>query len=301
MTVELINHKFFDSLKSIINFIAFSNFFVAIAVTALSIETMIMFGFSDFKYPVFIFFLTLFIYSFHRIYRLNHRSSKERQEGRHRWVKKNLGTALSILFFSGIGIAYCIIFWTNLFTFLCLMPIAVVTLGYSIPFIKTAGKIIRLRDVPGLKIFLISIVLGLTTVVLPLIFYSKINTISYPELLLVFVRRVLFIFAITLPFDIRDIQYDAENNVKTIPLLFGIKRSKQFAVFALVVFILLALLQFFFFNNLNSNYIVSLIISAIITLFIILETGKEKQELFYSFFIEGTMLLQLFLVIIICN
>lgn len=290
--------KLLSLLRSIIDFVIFSNLFIAISVMALSLETMFIFGISDSKYPILIFFLTLFVYCFHRIYRLDRRSYKEQLEGRHVWVKKNRKLFIGILFSSILGAFCCIFLWTNLSTFITLLPIAAITLTYSIPCIKTSKKLLRLRDIKGVKIFAITLVLGLTTVILPLIFYDKLSSISLQELLFVLLRRFLFIFAITLPFDIRDVEYDQENDVKTIPIMLGINKSKQLAILVLIIFIILALAQRYFFNNLNFHYMVSLILSAAITIFLITKIKHQKKELFYPIFIEGTMLLQFLLVAI---
>lgn len=280
------------------DFIVFTNIFVALGVTALSIETLLLFGFFDAKYPALLFLLTLFIYTFHRVYRLNYRSPKEQLEGRHRWVRKNPKLALGILIVSAVGIVCGLLAWSNLNTILCLIPIACISLAYSIPCIKTSKGMMRLRDVKGLKIIVISLVLGLTTVMLPLVFYNKLEASQPSELILVFVRRLFFIFAITLPFDIRDIEYDRENNVKTIPTLLGIKWSIRLSICALVLFIFLAGLQAFAFHTLSFSSMLALSTSALVALYLVIQVDKGKEELFYSLAVEGTMLLQLILVLV---
>ena len=50
-----------------------------------------------------------------------------------------------------------------------------------------------------------------------------------------FFERFLFIMAITIPFDIRDLKIDNQVGLKTIPSILGIKKSKMIAYFLLIL------------------------------------------------------------------
>lgn len=289
-------HSFLQFLRSAVDFFLFSNLFVALAVTGLTCETFFLINLHDYKYPVFIFFSTLFLYNFHRVFRMEYRSEKEQKENRHYWVKGHAVYFYLILIIAFTGVVYSLIFFLNIRTIFFLIPVGIISFGYSIPFIRTSKGLIRLRDVPGLKIFLISFVLSCVTVLLPVTCYNGNVKLMDPALGFIFVRRMLFVFAITIPFDIRDMEYDGENNAKTIPLIFGIEKSKKIALAALMVFILLALAQYLSIKNTNAFYIFALIVSSILTSVIILQTNRDRKEYFYSFLVEGTMLMQCLLV-----
>ena len=59
-------------------------------------------------------------------------------------------------------------------------------------------------------------------------------------------ERFLFIFAITIPFDVRDVNYDA-SDLATIPQYFGINTARWMALLA--IFSSELILFVFFFNN----------------------------------------------------
>ena len=63
------------------------------------------------------------------------------------------------------------------------------------------------------------------------------------NMILHLICRFLFVFLITIPFDIRDIKYD-NNNLKTIPLSLGIQKSKLLSIFTLLLICLISIVQF---------------------------------------------------------
>jgi len=154
-----------------------------------------------------------------------------------------------------------------------------------------------LRDIPGLKIYLISLVLPCVTVAIPILSTSGFHAFFQQDILFAFFRKMLFVFAITVPFDIRDMDHDQKNNLKTIPLLVGDAKAKGIAVFALITYILLLFIQLFTSSGLDTRYFAALLLSAVISMFIIWQTNKIKNEYFYSLLLEGTMIIQCLLII----
>jgi 4-hydroxybenzoate polyprenyltransferase len=252
----------------------------------------------DLRYPFFLFSSTLFLYSFHRIFRFNFRTESERLSERHIWVKNNRFLFYIVLILSGAGSAASVFLLIPLRVLLSLLPVSILSFGYTIPCIPWKGGFLRLRDVPGLKIFLISLVLGLTTVLLPVMSYNTPGNLFSAPIMFVFFRRLFFIFAITVPFDVRDMKYDRENKVQTLPVVFGEKASCQVALASLGIFALLAFLQFVFVPGTRWQYIIALLLSAAISARMIVHSGKVNRAFFYSFNLEGMMLLQCILVIV---
>ncbi|HVA98540.1 MAG TPA: UbiA family prenyltransferase [Bacteroidia bacterium] len=287
-------------MKKTVDFFLFTNIFVAISVVSLVFETQLILYHSicDFKFPIFLFFSTLFLYNFHRIFHLKIIVKKSTLASRHQWLQENKKKFYGVLFFALFGEIYSLIYCINLNTFLWLIPVGIISFGYTVPFIKTSNGWIRLRDIRGLKIFLITFVLGLVTVFLPVIFYTNLSAFLHPEIQFVFFRRMLFIFAITIPFDIRDVDYDTQNNIKTLPILFGISTAKKMSYFALIVFTGLAILQYFIFPKTSLFYLAALCISVIPTSISIFKTEKNRSDFFFSFGLEGMMILQCILVIL---
>jgi 4-hydroxybenzoate polyprenyltransferase len=162
------------------------------------------------------------------------------------------------------------------------------SLAYVLPFLK--GK--RLRDVPYLKIILISVVWAVVCVVLPVSIVGR--GWGLPESLM-FLEKAFYIFALTIPFDIRDMKWDAETGVKTIPLSIGIEKAKKWASYAIIVsFSIVCVLSYFSVYTLN-QYIV-LTISLILSEYLIHRTQTDNSNLFFYGLIDGQLILQSLLI-----
>lgn len=288
------------TLKRFFDFLIFSNIFLSLCVTSLVLETSLMLQnrIGDYRYPFFLFCSTLVLYCFHRIYRSDFRTEHEKLSDRHRWVRDHPVLFFTVLFSAATGVVISAIGFVSFRTLVWLVPVGVISLAYTIPLIPWKGSLIRLRDIPGLKIFLIAFVLGLTTVLLPILAYSTPSALLHPEIIFIFLRRIFFIFAITIPFDIRDMEYDRQNQTLSLPVLFGERRSKLLGILALLIFCALGLLQYLFVSDTPLCYILALVLSACPSAWIILRSGEGKGDFFYSFCLEGMMLLQCLLVML---
>ena len=71
------------------------------------------------------------------------------------------------------------------------------------------------------------------------------------------ITRMFFIIAITIPFDIRDVEYDKKKTY-TIPMLVGDKMAKKIAVFFLLLFLIID--SYLYLNNLNFGFFISTIL-----------------------------------------
>ena len=109
------------------------------------------------------------------------------------------------------------------------------TLGilYQLPLIKIHETHISLKNVPYLKVPLIAFVWTIITLIIPLIEVNKMNGESY----LLVTERFLFIFALAIPFDIRDYKKDKMNGIFTYPVLWNIKISKIISIVSIFGFI----------------------------------------------------------------
>lgn len=106
---------------------------------------------------------------------------------------------------------------------------AAVTLayGFSIP---PQGK--PVRNLPFLKIFLISLTWAIASVIIPWSVRTE-PAIPFPWLL--FWGKFLFIFALTLPFDLRDRVTDREAGVRTLPNAFSWALCQTIGMLALFI------------------------------------------------------------------
>ena len=276
-----------NSFRSLFRYLIDSNIFVAVAAVALTLETLVMQGLPMNAIPLLclIFFSTLFIYTVSRLQLLPQRSFAAS-------LKNFPGKVMSCLSLGAILIAVSKVSHSVLFL---IAPIALLSVGYALPLFRSRTQSFTLREVPMLKIFIISLVWGITTVCIPLL--DKGASVFNMDVLLILLRRMLYIFAITVPFDIRDEVEDAKNRLKTLPGTFGVRGSKIIAAAALLLFIILL-----FVNNCPTKqsilaaYIVPLMFSSFVAGVFIYKTTPSRSKYYYLFFLDGTMILQFLLV-----
>ncbi len=167
-----------------------------------------------------------------------------------------------------------------------LLPLGIITMLYSFPLYKKDAKLFRLREVPLAKIFIISFVWSATSILLPVI-QAEIK-MDAVRLSILIVERFLFVFAITVPFDIRDMQSDKKMNVVTLPLLVGERGAIRIANAALFAFMVITLLHYFEYPMMS----IALILSALISLFV-LNNKKVRANTHYHYgILDGMMILQ---------
>ncbi|MFI5150359.1 MAG: hypothetical protein ACHQRM_11550 [Bacteroidia bacterium] len=279
-------------------FLAFSNIFLSFCVTSLVFETSLALGqtLSGFRYSFFLFSATLCLYCFHRLYRFKVHEGPVKLTERHRWIQQHR----ILFYFIFLSSALCTV-WSLVFSIPWrilppLLPIALVSLGYTIPCVPWKGTWIRLRDIAGIKIILISMVLGLTTVLLPVLELGGKASLFQTSIFFVFLRRVCFIFAITLPFDIRDKDFDKSQGTATIPVILGNTKARLLSFLALGIFIILAGIQAGFLHEFPPAYFLALTLSALLSGWMIHKSAAGSPDLFYTYGLEGMMLVQCLLV-----
>jgi 4-hydroxybenzoate polyprenyltransferase len=151
---------------------------------------------------------------------------------------------------------------------------------YTLPIF---GKSMRLRDFSFIKIFLIAFVWAFVTESIPL--YE--SGISLKWIVILFVERVAFFIAITIPFDIRDLKLDLTNNVKTLPSILGIRRSTYVALFLLMYCIGSEI-------YLDTNGIegcIPTILAYILTGILLYRVYKKDNDYYFSGLMDGTIML----------
>lgn len=173
-------------------------------------------------------------------------------------------------------------------TVLYISGFGVLTFLYAIPFLPKRfflDKQQNLRSVGGLKIYLIALIWSGVTVILPLI---NTNYLIEQEVIVTGVQRFLFIVALMLPFEIRDLQYDSIK-LSTIPQKIGVTKTKIIGVTLLIVFYLL---QFFKSQVSSLDHFIMVIITTVTILFIVI-AKKEQNKYYSSFYVESIPLLWL--------
>ena len=109
--------------------------------------------------------------------------------------------------------------------------------------------------------------------------------------------ELFFIFAITLPFDIRDLRVDNHDGVKTIPSVIGLQRTKRLGLLAIIVFCSLVVANYWL-GTYQLVDLIALLISGLSTLYVVWISDQEKHDYFYSGLVDGTMVIQFALVML---
>ncbi|MCB0618577.1 MAG: hypothetical protein KDC43_24830 [Saprospiraceae bacterium] len=276
-------------MTRLIDLLLYGNFWIAAGAAGMGLQTIWLLTGEVGWSPVvgFLFFSTLFLYALHRIVgleKLRAFADQDRfavafQFRSHIRLYALLGAIGSLYFF--YRFPWPLRGWT-------LAP-ALLSLGYVVPFLRRRR---RLRDLNYLKIFLVALVWAWATVFLPAFERSAaLATSAY----WMGAERFLYIFAITLPFDIRDLTVDAHAGVGTLPARIGVHRS-----ILLAELLLAGHLAAVWINYQQGAYPLSACwgfgVSALLTGALIYFSPRFEHDYYFSGLLDGTMLLQFGLV-----
>lgn len=283
-------------LLSILDFLLFSNLFIAICAVAQGLVTYHLLHAKPDRYILaIIFFGTLGVYNFSML--LSKPKNPEQSPYlRVRWIFSHHRLIISITLISVLCLIPLGLLYLSIEAKLLMIFTAVLALGYNIPFLTLNHQKIGLRNIPGIKLFLIALIWSVSCVLLPVVELEhnyQIN-ISSAETLLLVAKRFLFIAAITVPFDIRDLFQDKLYALKTIPVMLGEKKAYVFCQFLLGGYLALLLL----FNPTIDIDTIALTLTLVLTGWLILKSNIQKNEYYYFFYLDGTMLLQYLILVL---
>lgn len=272
-------------IKRLTDIVLYSSLFISIGSAALVARTYIL-SKSEINWIIifFVFFSTLFTYNISKIIPLWSFWGSSKKES-YAYNKRNLWNVKhkdKLLYVSIFSLASLFIFVINLNCnqFIFITHLGVISVLYSAPILL--GK--SLRSLPLLKILLIAYVWASMSI-LPL--YNGLETIN-ERLIAIFFDNFCFIFAITIPFDIRDFSRDKSQSVETIPSILGIKYAKMVAILVLIV-------SFFISHTFLENpfhQIINFIIN-FITAMLIFKAKEKYSEYYYLGLIDGLLILRL--------
>jgi 4-hydroxybenzoate polyprenyltransferase len=285
-------------LNRLFRYVVFGNIWVSFSAVCMLWTTEELFSLnSKPALAIFIFGATLFIYNFHRLFRMKAIYAKHSSD-RHNWIINNRNHVIALSFLGFILVLAGGFVFLNKETIRILLPFVLISLFYVIPIYRKEGIWIRLRDLPYVKIFLVALVWAFVTVCLPFVilpdftFQSLLN----PNIILTASNRFLFFFAITLPFDIRDLEHDRKNGVRTFASLLGVVGIKNLSRILLVIVTLIAL---FCYNRgyYFPGHALAIIVSCASTSWLIAKADEHSNEYYYSGWLDGSLMDQYFWIV----
>lgn len=180
---------------------------------------------------LFIFLGIFSIYGAQRLMQVPHYASHGTND-RHRWILEHKDSLKYAIATAMIPAAILAFFIPVRALLLLAIPL-VISILYSLPMPEIRGKR-TLREIPMLKSFLVA--LSWTLVCVNFAGYGMDSALfRHPGLYLMMPAAFLFTWALTIPFDIRDMEQDKEDAVLTLGHTLGVKRIQQFSLAALVL------------------------------------------------------------------
>lgn len=161
-------------------------------------------------------------------------------------------------------------------TLLWYLPFGALTILYAVPFLSGFQK--NLRNISYLKIVIVALVWAGVSVVIPVLDAEQ--SIENPVVWYLFFQRFILVAVLILPFDIRDVQFDAIS-LQTIPKKIGIKKTKKLGY---VLLMLSLFLEFVIAPNVSfRNVFLGLFF---IILFLLMRATVKQSEYYSSFWVE---------------
>jgi 4-hydroxybenzoate polyprenyltransferase len=246
----------------------FTHILLAIAALCLSLLSELLSGIkiNQSFYPL-VFFCTLFIYRL-AWYGLPFK------------IKVIHKTDRILMLMSGIVILYT----------LCNVSQNIIT-GVTIALVACLAYFIRYKSWQGIRTFSyvksiwLAAVWSIVTVWIPLLFNME------KDILLLLAERFLFMLAICIIYNLRDMQHDNQAGIMSMPERLGIPVTKTICIFILVLNGMLI------YQHHYPVYInMSLSVSLVLTAFIILFARKNGHWMYFTLLIDGSMILQYLLV-----
>lgn len=237
-------------------------------------------------YLAVIFFSTLLDYNFHRLRAVSN-NPEAYVTGKFKWSFGHLKLVKLLIIFSLAGFIISL-FYTGAEILYLLLPLAFLSMLYSFSYTGKYKISFRLLKIPGMKTILIAFIWTTATVFVPIL-YSQIP-INITNILLLYAERFTFIFAIAIPFDIRDVKMDRISSLKTIPIHFGEINALKISNTALLLSLSFAALHYIV--NSNLIFILPAYLISIILTFIFINNKPLKNTAFYHHgILDGCILL----------
>lgn len=283
-------------LTAAFDFLLFSNIFMSLCAVAQGLLTFYLIG-SKPVYPVLglLFTSTLGIYNFCILISKPQQPEKS-QHKRIRWFFSQYRLMVTITIVSMLSLIP-LFFLISISSRILLIFLAVLSFCYGLPLFTVGDQKFGLRNIPGLKLFMITLVWTMSCVLLPILEAQAMHlaSISMRDTTILIAKRFLFIAALAVPFDIRDLFEDKQLGLKTIAVAWGEKNAYLACQVLLAGYVVLL---FLFRNTGFSTDFWALTLSVILTGWLIFRSKWEKNEYYYFFYLDGVLILQYVMLVV---
>ncbi len=277
-------------LNKFINWVLYTSFFAACCATGLCMATERLF--TSYRPPLvtplhaLIFGSTLLVYNVHFIFKRSSPDLSDRYGWSQYYMIWHYGAILTGIALIGTGLLFL-----PLKIWLACGVLGLLSFAYSIPLLPLRNKK-RIKDFGWIKLFTLVSVWTIVTAVLPILYWDK-QLGAYPFEILI---RFIFMLALCIAFDIRDMQTDMDASIYTLPNSIGVKNSYRLIHIAIVLFAILSVVQYIRYPSLQR--LSAEMITAITTMGVIHYTKRHPSDRVYLALVDGMMLLYAVLILI---
>lgn len=271
--------------KQLLDFYINSSIHVALSVYALSWITLLIFNLPyDENILYFNFYATITGYNFVKYF------------GIAKWHHRSLARWLKVIqvfsFFSFLlMVFYALKLEANVLFILA--GLGIITFLYAIPILPKRiylDEQQNLRQISGLKVYIIAAVWAFTTVVLPVLNNHQELT---AKVWITVLQNFVFVLALMIPFEIRDLKFDSIK-LATIPQQIGVKKTKILGVLLLLIFLGLNIFK----EEIITIYLYKEVIMTFILMLFILFSTKYRNTYYTSFWVEALPIFWLILMLL---
>lgn len=288
-------------MGKIIRFIFFGNYFIGILAVALTTEATLQLRlpFNSLNYYLLLFFAPTIYYT----YAYNKVStSASTTNPRNKWYFKHknfINWSQGILFFLCMILAANLLYqnFSNIFNLPVSYWVAIVIIiiagGLYYGLLPKSFLNFNLRNTGWLKAFVIGFVWACCANVLPLIMLKIETGIGYHDSVLwtwLFIKNWMFCTVNAIIFDIKDYPTDANKQLRTFVVRYGLRKTIFSILIPLLIIGLIALGIFASYKDFGWPQVFFNVLPFLLTIYVAYSMHKRKNILYYLMVIDGLIL-----------
>jgi len=276
------------AIRILIYFTTKSSLLIAVAAAGFLYSAYLQLSLNPDWYLILIVgFATLFMYNLQKLLGMIMFGSDVGLFSRPGFVRLLSGT-----FLSGMALGAGLLF-AEIELILWLAFPAVLSVLYAAPLFPYRGIKIAIRGYPYVKIYLILFVWMWVTAIMP---WGLTGTEFSADFILFFIQRALFLMAILIPFDIRDLQTDFTFQ-QTIPQMTGVEPSKKLALLLMAGYAALSIIRWHA-EGIGSGVLAGLLATGVAGAILVRYTDEQKTDAWFTFLIDSLLWLQPVLILL---